>query len=148
MFVKYSDTSQIFWDYIPLLYGITSYWFHPPWYLFFFFTAQQPLVGQGVLIIEASRSYSYTQQSTGLLWTSDRSVAMTSTWQQTAVRRDKTSMGPEGFEPAISASKPPQTYVLDGLATGSGPTWLASDYQPVIWSVWKTHTFQFFWGLF
>jgi len=31
--------------------------------------AQQPLVCQGLLIIEASRSHSDTPQSVGLLWT-------------------------------------------------------------------------------
>jgi len=32
---------------------------------------QQSLVGQGLLIIEASRSHSDTPHSVGLLWTSD-----------------------------------------------------------------------------
>jgi hypothetical protein len=40
---------------------------------------QQPLVGQGVLIIETSRSYSDTPHSVGLLWTSDQRDAETST---------------------------------------------------------------------
>jgi len=39
--------------------------------------AQQSLVGQGFLIIEASRSHSGTPLSVGLLWTSDRIVAET-----------------------------------------------------------------------
>jgi hypothetical protein len=48
--------------------------------MFFFFSkAQEPLVGQGLLIIEASPSHSHTPHSVGLLWTSDRSVAETST---------------------------------------------------------------------
>jgi hypothetical protein len=34
-------------------------------------TAQQPLVGQGVIIIETSRSHPDTPQFVGLLWTSD-----------------------------------------------------------------------------
>jgi len=34
--------------------------------------AQQPLVGQGLLIIEVSRSHSDTPHSVGLLWTSDQ----------------------------------------------------------------------------
>jgi hypothetical protein len=34
--------------------------------------AQQPLVGQGLLIIEASQSHSDTPHSVGVLWTSDR----------------------------------------------------------------------------
>jgi len=42
------------------------------------FTARQPLVGQGLLIIEASRSRSDTPHSVVLLWTSDQSDAETS----------------------------------------------------------------------
>jgi hypothetical protein len=49
-----------------------------------FSTAQQPLEGQGLLIIEASRSH-----SVGLLWTSDQPATETSTWQHTTITRDK-----------------------------------------------------------
>ena len=42
------------------------------WYLFFFLTAQQLLEVQDFLIIEATRSYSDTPHSTGLLWKSDQ----------------------------------------------------------------------------
>jgi len=41
--------------------------------------AQQPLEGQGPLIIEASRSHSDTPHSVGILWTSDRLDAETCT---------------------------------------------------------------------
>jgi len=41
--------------------------------------AQQSPVGQGLLIIEDSRSHSDTPHSVGLLWTSDQSDAETST---------------------------------------------------------------------
>jgi len=41
--------------------------------------AQQLLVGQGVLIIEASRLHSDTPFSVGLLWTSDQPDAQTAT---------------------------------------------------------------------
>jgi len=41
--------------------------------------AQQALVGQGLLIIEASRSHSDTPQSVVLLWTNDQPDAETST---------------------------------------------------------------------
>jgi len=41
--------------------------------------ARQPLVGQDLLIGEASRSHSDTQLSTGLLRTGDQLVAETST---------------------------------------------------------------------
>jgi hypothetical protein len=40
--------------------------------------AQQPPVGQGLLITEDSRSHSDTPHSVGLLWTSDQLVAETS----------------------------------------------------------------------
>jgi hypothetical protein len=45
--------------------------------------AQQPLVGQGLLTIAASRSHSDTPHSAGLLCTSDQPDAETSTWQHT-----------------------------------------------------------------
>jgi len=41
--------------------------------------AQQPVVGQGLLIIEASRSHSDVPYSVGLLWTNDQPDAETST---------------------------------------------------------------------
>jgi hypothetical protein len=41
--------------------------------------AQQPLVDQGLLSIEASRSHLDTAHSVGLLWTSDQPDAETST---------------------------------------------------------------------
>jgi len=46
-------------------------------------------VGQGLLIIEASRSHSDTPHAVGLLWTSDQVVAETSTWQHTTLTRDR-----------------------------------------------------------
>ena len=45
-----------------------------------FFTAQQPLVGHGLLTVEVPRSHSDTPNEARLLWTSDRLVAETSTW--------------------------------------------------------------------
>jgi len=50
---------------------------------------RQPLVGQGLLIFEASRSHSDTAHSVGLPCTSDQPVAETSIWQQTTLRRDR-----------------------------------------------------------
>jgi len=49
-----------------------------------FLLAQQPPVGQGLLIPEVSRSHSL-----GLLWTSDQPVTETSIWQHTTVARDR-----------------------------------------------------------
>jgi hypothetical protein len=54
---------------------------------FFFPMAQQPLVGQGLLTVEASRSHSDTPHSLGLCWTSDQPEAETSTWQHTTHTR-------------------------------------------------------------
>ena len=58
---------------VPQLYKIT------PLVSFFLSLAQQPNAGLGRLIFEASRSYTMTQQSVGLLWTGDEPVAETST---------------------------------------------------------------------
>jgi hypothetical protein len=65
-----------------------------PWYLsywqkYFFPIARQPLVGQGVLVMDASRSHSDTPHLVGLLWTSDQPYAKTATWQQTTLTRDR-----------------------------------------------------------
>ena len=64
--------------------------FLQPWFVFqnFCFTARQPLVGHG-LLIKGSRSYSDTPHSVGLLWTSDQTVAETSTWQHTTLTTDR-----------------------------------------------------------
>jgi hypothetical protein len=51
--------------------------------------AQQPLVSQGFLITEASRSHSDTPHSVGLLWTSDQPNAETSTWRHTTLTRER-----------------------------------------------------------
>jgi hypothetical protein len=42
--------------------------------IFFPPVAQQPLLGQGLLVIKASRSHSDSPHSVGLLWTSDQPV--------------------------------------------------------------------------
>jgi hypothetical protein len=78
--------------------------------------AQQPQLGQGLLIIEASRSH-----SVGLLWTSDQPDEQTYTWQ-THKDSQKTHFHPTlpsmVFEPAIPASELLQTHALDRAATG------------------------------
>jgi hypothetical protein len=53
------------------------------------FYARKPLVGQGLLIVEASRSHLNTPHSIGLLWTSDQPDGKTSTWQHTTFTRDR-----------------------------------------------------------
>jgi hypothetical protein len=54
-------------------------------YIFQFF----PLVCQGLLIIEASLWHSDTPHSVGLLWTSDRPDAETSTWRHTTITSER-----------------------------------------------------------
>jgi hypothetical protein len=87
--------------------------------MYFFPMAQQPLVGQGLLIIESSLSHSDTPHLVGLLWTRDQLVAETSTWEHSTHKR-QTSMLPAGFEPTIPANERPQTHALDRAATGIG----------------------------
>jgi len=109
--------------------------------------ARQLVVGQDLLINEASRSHSDTPQSLlriffhcstaptwtrpphsrgsrsdtqhsgGLLWTSDRPFGQTSPWQHTTFTTD--IHAPVGFEPTIPASKRPQTHVFDRACLGS-----------------------------
>jgi hypothetical protein len=84
----------------------TTEFFSPP-------MVQQPLVGQGLLIIEASLSHSDTPHWVLILWTSDQPDAETSTCSQ------KTYIhSPEDFEPTIPATERPQTYALDRAASG------------------------------
>jgi hypothetical protein len=81
-----------------------------PQTLYIFPIAQQPLVGQGLLLIEAWRSYSDTPHSVGLLWTNDQPVAETSTWQDTTLTRD--IHAPDGIRTSNSSKR-----VLDSAAT-------------------------------
>ena len=82
--------------------------------MFFFLMAQQPLVGQGLHIIEASRSHSDTPQSVGLLWTSDRPVAETSTWKHSHEADVRT---PSGIRNRNLSRRRPQTNALERAAT-------------------------------
>ena len=59
-------------------------------------------------------THSDAPQSIGLLWTSDRLVAETSTWQHTTLTPQA------GFEPTIPASERPRNYALDLTVTGIG----------------------------
>jgi hypothetical protein len=78
--------------------------------------AQQPLVGQGLLIIEASRAQ--TRHSVGLPWTKDqpdRDLYITNTQhlQETDIN------APGGIRTRkIPVSERQQTHALDGAATG------------------------------
>jgi hypothetical protein len=57
----------------------------------------------------------------GLLWTSDQPIAEASTYTgQHNIQTQQTSMPQVEFEPAIPATKRPQTCALDHAATGIG----------------------------
>jgi hypothetical protein len=89
----------------------------PPLNGFFSPMSQQPLVGQGLLIIEASRSQSYTPHSV------DSSGRVISPTQRPLPDDTQNSLetdihAPRGFEPTIPASERPQTHALDRAATG------------------------------
>jgi len=56
--------------------------------LFFFHKLTAP-VGLVILIVETSKSHSDTPHLVWLLWTNDRHVAETSTWQHTTLTRDR-----------------------------------------------------------
>jgi hypothetical protein len=81
-------------------------------------TAQQPLVGQGVLIIEVSRSHLDTPHSVGLLCTSDQPLRGDLYLTTHDTHKRETSMPLAGIEPAIPVSERPQTHALDRAATG------------------------------
>ena len=61
----------------------------------------------------------HTPHSVRLLWARDRLVAETPTWQHPTLTTDRHPCS-AGFEPTIPASERPQTYALDGAATGFG----------------------------
>jgi hypothetical protein len=77
-------------------------------------------------------THSDASQSIGLLWTSVQLVAESTTWQHTThtqhTHNRQTSTPPVGFEPTIAAGERPQTYELDGAATGRPA--LLWDYSP------------------
>jgi len=50
---------------------------------------QQPLVGEGLLMIEAWQSHSDMSHLAGLVWISDQPDAKASTWQHTTLTGDR-----------------------------------------------------------
>ena len=74
---------------------------------------KKPLVGQGPLIMKASRPHSDLPYSVGLLWTIDQPDAETSTWSHTHITRDY---------PVIPENEWPQTHALKRADTGIGNT--------------------------
>ena len=94
---------------------------------------QQPLVGQGLLIIQVSRSQTVTQNQTPLDDLSARSWDLYLTTHNTHNRQ--TFMFPTGFEPAIPPNERPQKHALDRPATGIG--WM-SFYCIILWNMLLT----------
>jgi len=82
--------------------------------------ARQPILGQGLFTVEASRSYSDTLPSMEVVWTSDQPDAETSYLTKHNTHEGHTFMPPVRFEPATPASQRPQNHGLDGAASGIG----------------------------
>jgi hypothetical protein len=81
--------------------------------------AQQPLEGQGLLIIKPSRSqFVDAPHSVWLLWTSDQPETETSTWQHTTLTRDRSRCPLAGLELTVPAIASLQTHALDSTVTG------------------------------
>ena len=79
---------------------------------------QRPLVGQGLHIIEASRSHSGAPHSVGLLWTSDRPVADTLPTTHNP-HMIQTSMLWRDLNPKSQKKERPRIHALDRGPTGT-----------------------------
>jgi hypothetical protein len=82
----------------------------------------QPKSGQAALLV---RFLDYTKWNThtharavGLLWTSEELVAKVTTYPTNDKHKAQTTLPSAGFKPVTSAIQSPQTYALDGRATG------------------------------
>jgi len=85
--------------------------------MFLVFMTQHPPVGQGLLVIQASRSHSDTLHSVGLLWTGDQPNTHTLLYFTTHyTHKRQTSMPPMGFESTIPASERQQSHALERAA--------------------------------
>jgi hypothetical protein len=90
-------------------------------YSFIAFMGRQALVGQDILIFEASQSSSDTPHSVGLLRTSHQLVAEAATYTNTHNKHNRRKSIPSAeFEPAIPGIKRLHTYALDRTAAGIG----------------------------
>ena len=96
-------------------------WISIPWspaHCLYFSMVLRPNVGQGLLILEVSRSHTTTHYSR-----KDSSGRMISSSQRPLPDNTQhPSISPPnvGFAPTIPASERPQTYALDCAATGTG----------------------------
>jgi hypothetical protein len=86
-----------------------------------FSMAKQPLVGQGLLIIEASQSHSIRHTILGRTLLDEWSAQCRDLYLTThSTYKRQTSMPPVGFEPTIPASEQSQTHALDIAVTEIG----------------------------
>ena len=102
-----------------------------PFISFFSPMGQQPLVGQVLLIIEASLSHSDTPHSVGLLWKSDQPDVEAWTWQHTTL---KTDINASGGIRTRNSSKRSKALSLDSEGTGIGVGHL---YRPEMQVCWR-----------
>jgi hypothetical protein len=72
---------------------------------------QHPTMGQGLLIVEASRSHSDTPHTVGLLWKIERPHAQASTWQHNSTHKRHASTN------------------LSGIRTRNPCKWAAADWS-------------------
>jgi hypothetical protein len=80
--------------------------------------AQQPLVGQGLVIVQDSLSHSVKHTTLDRTPLDERSARRRDHYLTTHnTHKGQTSMSPAGFEPTIPASERPQTHALDCAAT-------------------------------
>ena len=81
---------------------------------------QQPVVGQDLLIVEASRSHSDKPLVGSFEWMTGPTKR---TLPDNTQHSQEISVPPAGSEPAVLASERPKTHALDREATGIGPPW-------------------------
>ena len=107
---------------------------------------------QDLLIVDDSRTHFDTSHPVGLLWTSDRRVAGTSTWLTVALTKDRHPCPhPAGLETTVTASERLQTPDLEGAVTeiGNLHVWsITISLRPVslfIKAVWTYANLRMLW---
>ena len=101
------------------------------------FLAQQPPVGQGLLIHEVSRSHTTTHHRR--LDSSGRVISLSHRTLTTHnIHNRQTSMPPAVFEPTIRASERSQTYALDREASGIDICTFAAWYKITVFIIYFT----------